>query len=109
MEFWAGTKYSKWYKTHRRFSFTAAHCIELYEAGKRIPESVFRPFIKSLYCHSKAEEKFLTLLQGHEHLLNDHSEIQPTKEYSNDEKYNLCKSLLIHMKEEEILLKASLR
>ncbi len=36
-----------------------------------------------------------------EKLLSDHSHIQPNKHYSNEEKYELCFSLLSHMKEEE--------
>ncbi len=104
MELWEETKYSKWYKSHRKFSFTAKHCIELYENGKNIPESIFKPFIKSLYCHSKSEEKMFDNCEEKERLLDDHSSIVPSKHYSNEEKYNFCKSLLIHMKEEETIL-----
>jgi hypothetical protein len=45
MEFWETTKYSKWYKSHRRFSFTARHCIELYEEKSHIPDTIFKPFL----------------------------------------------------------------
>lgn len=106
MEFWEKTKYSKWYKAHRKFSFTASHLIELYEDGKQIPESIFKPFIKSLYCHSKSEEK---MFQEKDNILHEHSKIIPSKKYSNEEKYNLCKSLLSHMKEEEDIIYNSLK
>ena len=105
---WESTKYSKWYKSHRRFSFTAKHLMELYENGKVIPESIFRPFLKSLYCHSKSEEKMFNDHLEKEKILHAHSEIIPSKTYSNEEKYKLCSSLLVHMKEEEDFISASL-
>lgn len=107
--FWEATQYSKWYRSHRRFSFTANHIIELYDNGKNIPESVFRPFIQSLYCHSKAEEKMFQNSLEKNTLFEEHSKIIPTKKYSNDEKYELCKSLLIHMKHEEHIISTSLK
>lgn len=93
--------YTKWYKSHRRFSFTARFCIQLYDDKARIPDSIFKPFLKSLYCHSKAEEK---MFQGYEHILDEHTKIIPSKQYSDEEKYEFCKSLLIHMKEEEDII-----
>ncbi len=106
MSIWDTTPYSKWYKSHRRVSFTANHCIELFEDGKQIPDSIFKPFLKSLYCHSKSEEKYFENYKEKESLFHDHSNILPTKHYSNKERYCLCKSLLIHMKEEETVLYA---
>jgi hypothetical protein len=104
MEIWESTKYSKWYKSHRRFSFTANHLIDLYEDGKNIPDSIFKPFMKSLYCHSKSEEKMFQDSVAKDKILHEHSKISLSKRYSNDEKYEFCKSLLIHMKEEEGIL-----
>ncbi len=109
MEFWETTKYSKWYKSHRRFSFTANFLIELYEDRKQIPETLFKPFIKSLYCHSKAEEKMFENTSLKDKILIEHSNIIPSKQYTNDEKYKFCKDLLIHMKEEENTICASLQ
>ncbi len=106
---WERTKYSKWYKSHRRFSFTANHCIELYEEGKKIPEAIFKPFLKNLYCHSKSEEKMFENLVEKEKVLEEHSKILPSKKYSNEEKYEFCKSLLIHMKEEEFLIARTIK
>ena len=108
MSVWDTTKYSKWYKSHRRFSFTANHCIELYEDIQWIPDSVFKPFIRSLYCHSKSEEKMFMDMSIQEKILDDHSRILPSKIYSNEEKYAFCKSVLIHMKEEENAIYATL-
>ncbi len=98
---WNTTKHAKWYKSHRKFSFTAHYCMDLYEEGRTIPESIFQPFIKSLYCHSKSEEKIFQESQRKQKILEDHKDIDPSKKYSNDEKYFFCKSLLVHMKEEE--------
>ena len=91
---WEATKYFNWYKSHRRFSFTAKYCIELFEDKHYIPDSIFTPFIKSLYCHSKSEEK---MFSKEDKILVDHSQIIPSKQYSQQEKYVFCKSLLIHM------------
>ncbi len=102
---WETSKYSKWYASHRRFSFTAKYCIELYEDRNFIPDSIFQPFIKSLYCHSKSEEKMFTNTPMQDKILEEHSTILPSKHYTNDEKYNLCKSLLVHMKIEEEIIK----
>ena len=41
-----------------------------------------------------------------ETLFDEHSHIILTKIYTVEEKYNLCKSLLIHMKDEEEILKS---
>ncbi len=105
---WETTKYSKWYKSHRRFSFTAKFCIELYEEKNAIPDSIFKPFIKNLYCHSKSEEKMFQDTSFRDKLLEEHSTIIPSKQYSNEEKYTFCKSLLLHLKEEENILSLSL-
>ena len=98
------TQYSSWYKSHRRFSFTANFCIDLYEEKKQIPDSIFKPFLKKLYCHSKAEEKIFQNSLEKDKILDEHSKIIPSKSYSNEEKYSLCKSLLVHMKEEESII-----
>ena len=42
-------------------------------------------------------------------ILDEHSKIEPSKQYSNDEKYMFCKELLIHMKEEESIIYADLK
>ncbi len=105
---WETTKYSKWYKSHRRFSFTAKYCIEMYEEGKIIPEKIFKPFLRSLFCHSKSEEKMFQDSLAKEKILDEHSKIIPSKIYSNDEKYVFCQSLLVHMKEEEDILSKTL-
>ena len=77
--------------------------------NKQIPESIFKPFIKSLYCHSKSEEKmFQNSLIKHK-ILDEHSKIIPSRKYSNEEKYIFCKDLLIHMKEEESVVYADLK
>lgn len=75
--------------------------MELYEEKKTIPETIFLPFLKSLSCHSKSEEKMFSAMNFPNHLLEDHKTILPSKKYSNEEKYYFCKSLLHHMKEEE--------
>ncbi len=106
---WETTKYSKWYASHRRFSFTARHCIEMYEDGKPIPDTIFKPFLRSLYCHSKSEEKMFQEIPEKELLFEEHAKIILTKQYSIEEKYALCKSLLIHMKEEEEVLSRTLQ
>jgi hemerythrin superfamily protein len=104
MEFWETTKFSKWYKSHRRFSFTAKYCIELYKDSRPIPETIFKPFLKSLYCHSKSEENMFRESPEFGMILEEHSKIDPSKEYSNEDKYWFCKSLLTHMKQEEEIL-----
>lgn len=107
MEFWEKTKYKKWYLSHRRFSFTSKYIIELYEENKQIPDSIFKPFLKSLKCHSIGEEKnIFNSISVPETLFDEHTSIIIAKKYTNEEKYNLCKSLLIHMKDEEIILKS---
>lgn len=105
MSVWETTKYSKWYNSHRRFSFTARHCIELYDEKQVIPDTIFKPFLKTLSCHSKAEEKMFMNTGIQDKILEEHSQIVLTKHYTNEEKYAFCKSLLVHMKmEEEFLL-----
>lgn len=104
MDSWDSTKYSKWYNSHRRFSFTAHFCIEHYEEGKQIPDTIFKPFLKSLSCHSKSEEKMFQDIQPLKHIFQDHESIIVSKDYTNDEKYSFCKSLLSHMKEEEAIV-----
>ena len=42
-------------------------------------------------------------------ILDEHSKIVPSKQYSNEEKYIFCKELLIHMKEEESIIYADLK
>lgn len=107
-EDWESTKYAKWYKSHRRFSFTAKFCIELYEERNTIPQTIFVPFLKSLYCHSKSEEKMFRDIQSIDTVFHEHDMIQLSKHYTEEEKYMLCKSLLLHMKEEETLVMGSL-
>lgn len=104
MGFWETSKYAKWYKSHRRFSFTAKHCIELYEETTHIPDTIFKPFLKSLSCHSKSEEKMFQDTNQKQKIMEEHSKIIVNKKYSDEEKYLFCKSLLIHMKEEEAIL-----
>lgn len=101
MEFWEKTRYSKWYKSHRRFSFTAHFCIEHYEEGKSIPYTIFKPFLKSIACHSKSEEKMFQDIEALQPIFQEHSGIIPSKVYTNDEMYVFCTSILVHMKEEE--------
>ena len=105
---WESTPYSNWYRSHRRFSFTAHYCIALYEDRKAIPDAIFKPFLKALACHSKGEEKLFPPGPDKERLLDDHSMIVPSKSYSTHEKYEFCKSLLVHMKQEEQILSASI-
>ncbi len=106
MDFWKHTPYEKWYLSHRRFSFTSKFCIELYEENKNIPDIIFKPFLKSLKCHSTNEEKnIFKSIEIPDSLFHQHDTIQITKDYTNEEKYIFCKSLLNHMKEEEAILK----
>lgn len=104
LDIWETSKYAKWYKSHRRFSFTSKYCMELYEDGKKIPETIFQPFIKSLYCHSKSEEKMFENNVQKDKILDEHAKIIPGKQYSDEEKFNFCKDLLLHMKEEECII-----
>lgn len=108
MNVWETSIYSKWYKSHRRFSFTAKHCIDLYEDKQYIPDSIFKPFLKKLYCHSKSEERMFINTPLHDKVLDDHSQIIPSKHYTHEEKYTFCKALLLHMKEEEDVLSLKL-
>lgn len=61
-----------------------------------------------IYCHSKSEEKMFEQSSLKDKILEEHSKIILSKLYSNEEKYIFCKSLLIHMKEEEDILSANL-
>lgn len=107
MEFWERSHYKKWYLSHRRFSFTSRYLIDLYEETNEIPDSIFKPFLKSLDCHSKGEEKRIFKdIPVPESLFDEHSQIILAKKYTAEEKYTLCKSLLIHMRDEEAFLKS---
>lgn len=105
MEFWNTTPYKKWYRSHRRFSFTAKFCIELYEEKKRIPLQIFQPFLRSLLCHSKSEEKMFAHIDQIKEIFKEHILIDSSKTYTDQEKYSLCKSLLLHMHQEEEAVK----
>lgn len=106
MDFWEKTPYKKWYLSHRRFSFTSNYCIELYEEKKPIPDNIFKPFLKSLYCHSLGEEKkIFHSIPVPDTLFDEHTKIVLQKKYTDEEKYEFCKSLRSHMKEEEDVLK----
>lgn len=82
--------------------------MELYEEQKKIPETIFSPFLKSLHCHSRSEEKMFQAIVPMKDIFKEHSSIDLKKRYSDDEKYALCKSLLSHMKEEEEIVRNSL-
>lgn len=97
-------KLSNWYKSHRKFSFTANFCIELYEEKNHIPDTIFFPFLKSLSCHSKAEEKMFAEFYLPNDVFEEHSKINLSKQYTDEEKYEFCKALLVHMKEEESIV-----
>lgn len=102
MEFWEKTNYHRWYVSHRRFSFLSRYCIELYEEKMVIPNSIFKPFLKNLKCHSTNEEKTIFKdIYTDPSLFDQHSTIIVSKEYTNEEKYRFCQTLLVHMKEEE--------
>ena len=105
MEFWGTTPYFKWYKSHIKFYILAHLFIEDFENNQQIHLPTFTSFIKSLYCHSKREEKMFTHIENIKHTFREHNHISTTKSYTEEEKYNLCKSLIIHMKEEEDIVK----
>ena len=105
MEFWETTPYFKWYKSHRKFSILAQLFIEDFENNQQIHLPTFTSFIKSLYCHSKREEKMFNHIEKIKYTFREHNHISTTKSYTEEEKYNLCKSLIIHMKEEEDIVK----
>ncbi len=105
MEFWETTPYLKWYKSHRKFSLLAHLFIEDFEDNKQIHLPTFTSFIKSLYCHSKSEEKMFNHIENIKNTFIEHTHISTTKSYTEQEKYILCKSLIIHMKEEEHIVK----
>jgi hypothetical protein len=105
MEFWENTQYFQWYKSHRKFYSLAHLFIEDFENNRQIHLPTFTSFIKSLYCHSKGEEKMFNHIENIKHTFREHNHISTTKSYTEEEKYNLCKSLIIHMKEEEDIVK----
>lgn len=108
MEFWETTPYSKWYTSHRRFSFTANLCIEHYEDTNEITRKIFFNLLKSLSCHSRSEEKMFQHIESLKDIFKDHSSINTNKQYTEEEKYTFCKSLLHHMREEEHAVKQSI-
>ena len=108
MEFWETTPYFKWYKSHRKFSLLANLFIEDFEDNKQIYLPAFKAFIKSLDCHSKTEEKMFMHIENIQNTFKEHNCISTTKTYTDEEKYILCKSLIIHMKEEEDIVKTYL-
>ena len=105
MEYWETTPYLKWYKSHQKFSILAHLFIADFEENKQINVPAFTSFIKSLYCHSKGEEKMFNHIEKLQNTFAEHSDIITTKSYTEEEKYMLCKSLIIHMKEEEDIVK----
>ena len=105
MEFWESTPYLKWYKSHKKFYLFANLFIEDFEDNKQIYLPAFKSFIKSLYCHSKAEEKMFNHIENINKTFKEHDYINTTRFYTDEEKYLLCKSLIIHMKEEEDIVK----
>jgi len=105
MEFWENTPYFKWYKSHQKFYILAHLFIEDFEDNKQIHLPTFKSFIKSLYCHSKNEEKMFYHIENIKNTFKEHNHINTTKLYTDEEKYNLCKSLITHMKEEEDIVK----
>ena len=105
MEYWKTTPYLKWYKSHKKFYILSHLFIEDFEDNRQIHLPTFTSFVKSLYCHSKGEEKMFTHIENIKHTFTEHNHISITKSYTEEEKYILCKSLIIHMKEEEDIVK----
>lgn len=105
MEFWETTPYLKWYKSHRKFSILAQLFMEDFENNKQIHLPTFKSFIKSLCCHTKGEEKMFNHIDKMKDAFKEHNYISETQSYTEEEKYMLCKSLIIHMKEEEDIVK----
>lgn len=101
MRDWESTPYAKWYAAHRRFSFTATWCLEQDSMGKPIPSQVFGPFLRSLQCHSKAEERRFRDLPDAESLFKEHAMLDSALLVPQAAKVALCRSLLVHMREEE--------
>lgn len=101
MRDWTSTPHAKWYAAHRRFSFTARWCLEQEEMGKSIPSQVFDPFLRSLQCHSKSEERRFRDLPDAESLFQDHAMLDATLLSTHAAKVALCRSLLTHMRDEE--------
>jgi hypothetical protein len=101
MEYWETTPYLKWYKSHQKFSVLAHLFIADFEDNKQIDLPTFTSFIKSLYSHSKNEEKMFKHIENLQNTFAEHSDINTSKSYTEEEKYIFCKSLIIHMKEEE--------
>jgi hypothetical protein len=102
MEFWKNTPYIKWYKSHIKFSILANLFIEDIEHNNKIYQPAFESFIKSIYCHSKSEEKMFSHIDALKNVFEKHHETMPT---SNEEIYVFCKSLIAHMQEEELIVK----
>jgi hypothetical protein len=105
MDFWETTPYLTWYKSHRKFSILAHLFIADFEENKPIHLPTFTSFIKSLYCHSKSEEKMFSHIENIKNTFIEHNQISITKSYTEEEKYILCKSLIMHMEEEEDIVK----
>jgi hypothetical protein len=105
MEYWETTPYLKWYKSHIKFYILANLFIQDFEDNTQIYLPAFTSFMKSLYCHSKKEEKIFNYIQNLQNTFSEHNHINITKSYTEVEKYMLCKSLIIHMKEEEDIVK----
>lgn len=106
--YWESTPYLKWYKSHRRFSFMAKLFIEEFKENGKIPVHPFASFVKSLSCHSKSEERMFANIPTMTSLFQDHVNIDIHKAYTEEEKYDLCISLLDHMREEEDMLRQKL-
>ena len=101
MRDWSSTPYAKWYAAHRRFSFTATWCLEQDSMGKPIPSQVFDPFLRSLRCHSAGEERRFQGVPDLEVLFKAHDQLDPAHLTTQDEKVQMCRSLLVHMRAEE--------
>ena len=60
----------------------------------------FKSFLKSVNCHSKAEEKIFENIEKLNNIFEEHKLININK-ITDEEIYIFCKSLIIHMKNEE--------
>lgn len=101
MEFWKTTQYFNWYKSHQKFYNIAYLFIEDYENNKKLSSIAFKSFLKSVNCHSKAEEKIFKNIDIMNNIFEEHKLINTNKIYTDEEIYIFCKSLIIHMKNEE--------
>jgi hypothetical protein len=101
MEFWKTTKYFDWYKSHQKFYNIAYLFIEDYEKNKKLSLIAFKSFLKSVNCHSKAEEKIFENIDKLNNIFEEHKLININKIYISSSVYIFCKSLIIHMKNEE--------